>query len=120
MFFASWVVPMLAGDVLTGSNYMCRCIIAGWTWSLLAGLFQCWREKYWPKPAICVGVSLQVGHVLCCWVVSTLVGEVLAEASYMCWCVIAGWTCSLVLAGLFQRWREKYWPKPAICVGVSL
>ena len=113
------------------------------------GMFQRWREKYWPKPAICVGVSLQGGHVLCCWVVPTLAGEVLSEASYMCWCVIAGWTCSLLLAcsnvgvistgrsqlyvlvchcrldmffavGMFQRWRDKYWPKSAICVGVPL
>ena len=37
-----------------------------------AGLFQCWREKYCPKPAICVGVSLQAGHVLCYWHVPTL------------------------------------------------
>ena len=83
------------------------------------GMFQRWRDKYWPKPAICVGVPLQAGHVPCCRHVPTLAGEVLAEASYMCRCIIAGWTLSL-LAGLFQRWREKYWPKPAICVGVSL
>ena len=62
-----------------------------------AGLFQRWREKYWPKPAICVCVSLQVGHDLCCWVVPTLAGEVLAETSYMCWCIIAGCTCTLLL-----------------------
>ena len=32
------------------------------------------------------------------WVVPTLAGEVLAETSYiMCWCIIAGWTCSLPL-----------------------
>ena len=54
------------------------------------------------------------------WVVPTLAGEVLTEARYMCWCVIAGRTCPLLLSGLFQRWREKYWPKPAVCVGVSL
>ena len=38
------------------------------------GMFQRWQEKYWPKPAICVGVPLQAGHVLCCRHVPTLAG----------------------------------------------